>query len=146
MSEAETYCMTGPKLSLGQRVAAWMGFKPESTVRMSGLGDPAALPVLRELACDPDPEIRWQAACMLGRAAAAGPDVPAVAVEELVGLLSDLDSSVRVRAAAELEGIGSAAQAAVPALRTALADPEKSVRDEAMRALQSVEADAVAGR
>jgi HEAT repeat protein len=92
-------------------------------------GDPKAIAALIPLLHDPNSKIRYHADWGLARAGA--PAVP--------GLLAEFrardDDAGRARVAGALGRIGLAAAAAIPDLRTALADPDSSAAGQAAYAL-----------
>jgi HEAT repeat protein len=87
------------------------------------IGSPA-VPALITALHDPDRNLRWYAASVLGDLGTeAAPAVPA-----LTSALHDEDSEVRLYAILALGNLGMAAKSAVPALITALKDADPYVR------------------
>ena len=86
---------------------------------------------------DPDPEVRREAARVLG---GLGPAATAEA-SSLVRLPHDAEPSVRVQAAYALGMLGPAARDTVPELRRLLQDPHHRVRWQAGVAIRQVEGD-----
>ncbi|MBI1917612.1 MAG: HEAT repeat domain-containing protein [Planctomycetes bacterium] len=95
----------------------------------------AQAPVLVKSLADPDQIVRWATARALGRI--DGTPVPGE-IEALGRALSDRDLSVRVAAAATLEGFGSQAAAAVPALLRAVNVGDADARIAVLRALGAI--------
>jgi len=143
---AKPKALSGPSTtSISRQLASWVGRKPTPDFSVFDLAHPAAVPVLCELARDPDPAIRWEAAWLLGQAAPPGSEVPA-AVEALVDLLGDEAAGTRVNAAGSLEVIGPPhARIAVPVLLRSLAHRELEVRHQAAQALRAIDPAAAAG-
>ncbi len=66
---------------------------------------------------------------------------PEVVVPVLAGLLQDRNATVRFSAVLALGDYGAAARPAVPALKTALQDPDKSITNQAAISLKKIEAE-----
>jgi hypothetical protein len=103
--------------------------------------DPEAVPVMRDALRHKNPQVRLEAATMLG---CLGPQaIPAV--PDLVQSLKDADADVRATSARALEAIfsqadfGPEAGDAAGALRAALGDESASVREAATSALRVFE-------
>lgn len=95
------------------------------------IGSPA-VPALIEVLKNPDCNIRWRAAWVLGDMASEAN----AAVGALAEALQDEDAQVRMYAALALGEIGKAAKLAVPPLMAALQDREEYVRIYAASALR----------
>lgn len=87
-------------------------------------GGRSAVPVLIELLRDASPEVRWQAADLLGQAGPAERRDTA-AKDALVRALQDDDPHVRAVAASSLSVLGDAGPAAIPVLRDMLTTGER---------------------
>jgi hypothetical protein len=98
--------------------------------RLMEIGRPA-VPALREGLKNDDPEIRLRARRIL--------DAMKSSVANLIEDLKDKDPTVRKEAAQELEPMGAAAKAAVPALVVAVKDKDEDVRDAAIMALLAID-------
>ncbi|MFN6571135.1 HEAT repeat domain-containing protein [Dendronalium sp. ChiSLP03b] len=95
------------------------------------IGSPA-VPALIDVLKNPDFNIRWRAAWVLGDMASEAN----LAVGALAEALQDEDAQVRMYAALALGEIGKAAKPAVPTLMAALQDKEEYVRIYAAAALR----------
>ncbi|MBW4632895.1 MAG: HEAT repeat domain-containing protein [Iphinoe sp. HA4291-MV1] len=95
------------------------------------IGSPA-VPALIEALKNPDCNIRWRAAWVLGDMASEAN----AAVGALAEALQDEDAQVRMYAVLALGEIGASAKPAVPSLMTALQDREEYVRIYAALALK----------
>jgi HEAT repeat protein len=85
---------------------------------------------------DPDAEVRGDAAFgLMGYLPPATEAVPAM----VAALGQETDKTVRVALIRSLGHVGSGARAAVPALRTAVRDPDGDIRDAAAAALSLIE-------
>ncbi|NJR15582.1 MAG: HEAT repeat domain-containing protein [Calothrix sp. CSU_2_0] len=93
-----------------------------------------AVPTLIENLKNPDCNIRWRAAWVLGDMGAEA----ATAVDVLTEVLQDEDAQVRMYAVLALGEIGIPAKSAVPALMAALQDKEEYVRIYAASALRRI--------
>jgi HEAT repeat protein len=91
----------------------------------------AAVPRLKELLKDPQPDMRWSAAMTLGE---IGPEARE-AVPALVSALNDEHALVREHAAESLGLVGVADSAVLEGLIKALKDKEARVRRDAVRSL-----------
>ena len=87
-------------------------------------GGRSAVPVLTELLRDASPEVRWQAADLLGQAGPAERGDTA-AKDALVRALQDDDPHVRAVAASSLSVLGDAGPDAIPVLRDMLTTGER---------------------
>ncbi|MEA5573332.1 HEAT repeat domain-containing protein, partial [Calothrix sp. UHCC 0171] len=98
----------------------------------------SAIPTLVENLKNPDCQIRWRAAWVLGDMGAEA----ATAVGALTESLQDGDMQVRMYAVLALGEIGIPAKSAVPALMAALQDKEQYVRIYAASALRRIGSEA----
>ncbi|BAZ42857.1 HEAT repeat-containing PBS lyase [Calothrix sp. NIES-4101] len=98
----------------------------------------SAVPTLVENLKNPDCQIRWRAAWVLGDMGAEA----ATAVGALTESLQDEDVQVRMYAVLALGEIGIPAKSAVPALMAALQDKEQYVRIYAASALRRIGSEA----
>jgi HEAT repeat protein len=89
------------------------------------------VPMLLDALTDPDPSVRGVAVTYLGIVR----DSPVKEVAGLIPALKDDSPAVREAACVALSAYGAQADAAVPALQKAAADPDEDVKREAGRAL-----------
>jgi HEAT repeats len=104
--------------------------REDATKQLTAIGKPA-VPALRAVLESPDPDIRLRARLILNKIESGIP--------YLIGALGDRDAKVRKDAAVQLGRIGTPAKEAAPALVRALKDPDQTVRDAALNALQAVD-------
>ena len=97
------------------------------------IGAPA-LPALITALQDPDPNLRWCAASVLGDMG----EEAVVAIPALTQALQDSASQVRLYATLALGNLGSPAKAAIPALVERLKDPDPYIRTYASFALRKM--------
>jgi hypothetical protein len=100
----------------------------------SPLNTRSALRTLIAALRDTDGSVRAWSAQAIGEIGPAG----ALAVPELIVLLSNVEEGSRNSACIALRGIGPRAKDAIPALENALLDPSPDVRGFARRALDSI--------
>lgn len=108
----------------------------ESAARVLGYIGPAASSArysLRAALGDASPSLRAQAAASM---VSVDPSTTPEAVRVLIGLLKEPDAEIRLRAVRALGDFGHASASAVPALKVALADSDRGVRDSAAKALE----------
>lgn len=127
-------------LSLDAAAIRWTA---AGSLARAGVAARAALPALKLLLEDTNPQVRQSAVCAIGRIeakpeGAARFEQSPWTVPALSAALADPELSVRAAAATALGGIGPAAKKSVPLLLRAMKDPNFGVRAAAAEALGKI--------
>lgn len=101
----------------------------------------SAVPLLRGLTQDEDPEVRWRATAALGR---MGKTVDNAAIADVQRLLEDTDAVVRVTACETLWAMTADANRILSTLVRELTNPDRQIRIRAYRLLTTMGPDAKA--